>query len=288
MGALNKGRKTPFLEGGTNVEYESYPVLTNIKIYTGSIVVLDVATGYARQCIAGAPGAYIGLGKAEDQDFGAAPGVSCDNTGGASGAKYIRVRRGVFPFTNSSAHPCDNTMIGAGAFGENDQTVSATNASSTLSQIGIIWRVDSGTGPGQNHGAQVWVGIGVGFGVGTAGAPGAVGHTTNVGATLVQNGGTYDIPIAYTDAVDGSVFKIPTLASGGHAATVTLPVTSMSATPVVIYVMANGTANVSGATVTYQFGTTALTTALTAQKRHVAVCVWDGTTWAVNAYVDQN
>ena len=279
MGALDKGRKTPFLAGGTNVEYESYPVLTNVKIYTGSIVVLDVATGYARQCIAGAPGAYIGLGKAEGQDFGAAPGVACDNTGGASGAKYIRVRRGVFPFTNSSAHPCDNTMIGAGAFGENDQTVSATNASSTLSQIGIIWRVASGTGPGQNHGAQVWVGIGVGFGVGTAGAPGAIGHASNAGAVVTF--AAADIVLTAAQMVDGALIKVPTTAANS---TITLPTASMPTTPVSLRFLANGTAN--GHTVTYRESpATTLSAAAAASKRHLAMASWDGAVWAVSLAV---
>jgi len=277
--ALSKSRRTPNLQGGIGLEYESYPVLTGVKIYNGAIVVLDVATGYARQCIAGAPGAYIGLGVAEGQDFGAVPGVAVDNTNGASGAVYVKVKRGIFPFNNSASHPIDNTMIGAGAFGEDDQTVSATNASSTLSQIGIIWRVDSGTGAGQNHGAQVWVGIGVGFGVGTAGAPGAIGHASNAGAVVTFTAA--DIVLTASQMVDGALIKVPTTAANS---TITLPTASMVTTPVSVRFLANGTAN--GHTVTYRESpTTTLSAAAAANKRHLALATWDGAVWAVSLAV---
>ena len=274
--ALSKSRRTPNLQGGIGQEYESYPVLAGVKIYNGAIVVLDVATGYARQCIPGAPGIYIGLGVAEGQDFGAVPGVAVDNTNGGNGAVYVKVKRGIFAFSNSTSHPIDNTMIGAGAFGEDDQTVSATNASSTLSQIGIIWRVDSGTGVGQNHGAVVWVGIGVGFGVGTVGAPGAIGHSSNTGAVLTFAVG--DCALTAAQCVDGALFKVPTDAANS---TITLPTASMPTTPVNIRFVADGTANTH--TTTYREApTTTLSAASTASKRHLAMCSWNGAVWAVS------
>lgn len=79
--------------------------------------------------------------------------------------------------------------------------------------------------------------------------------------------------------VSGTVYSLP---ATGAASKVTLPTTG-NTEGVIIYVSADGTKN--GHTVTFYVGATAVTAALTASKRILAVCVYTGGTWCVNAAV---
>ena len=117
----------------------SVPVAAGVRIFAGTIVVL--AAGFAE------PGTtalgLVALGRAEEQ---------VDNTSGAAGARNVRVRRGVFLWTNS---PAGADLIAEANIGEpcyivDDNTVALTSATSTRSVAGTIHDIDSQTG-------NVWV-----------------------------------------------------------------------------------------------------------------------------------
>lgn len=103
-------------------------VAANAKIYAGALVVLG-ATGYA------APGSTAAGLKAA----GVAQ-ENVDNTGGADGAKTVKVRAGLFKFVN------DGTITAAhvGRFVHivDDQTLSLTDNSAARSPAGVLWAVD--------------------------------------------------------------------------------------------------------------------------------------------------
>lgn len=134
MTAQTADRNTPNREG----ELFNFPVATNVKIYGGSIVMLN-ATGYATKG-ATAVG-QICVGRAEDQ---------VDNTGGADGAKAVDVRAGTFKFVNSG----DITIaeIGDTCYIVDDQTVAKTDGVGTRSAAGKVVGVDSD---------GVWVRMGI-------------------------------------------------------------------------------------------------------------------------------
>lgn len=137
MTALTKDRNTPVREG----ELFSFGVATNVKIFAGSIVMLN-ATGYATKG-ATATG-QIAAGRAE---------ALADNTGGADGAISVDVRAGVFKFANSAAGDAITIAeVGDTCYIVDDQTVAKTDGTGTRSAAGKIVGVDSD---------GVWVRIGI-------------------------------------------------------------------------------------------------------------------------------
>ncbi len=141
MTALTADFDCPTEEG----KFRSVPVAAGVVVYAGALVVLNSATGYAQ------PGStalgLVALGRAESQ---------VDNTNGAAGAQSVRVRRGVFLWTNSPAGAdlIAETNIGAPCYIVDDNTVALTSAevagAPTRSVAGTIHDVDSQTG-------NVWV-----------------------------------------------------------------------------------------------------------------------------------
>jgi len=120
MAALTKDRATPYREG---VELD-FPVAANCKIYSGSLVCGDT-NGYA---VPGAdsPGLKF-LGVAVEQ---------VDNTGGANGAKIVRLRRtGVFEFDASSI---TQAMIGASMYIKDDHTMDDAAGCTYDVRVGIL------------------------------------------------------------------------------------------------------------------------------------------------------
>lgn len=78
---------------------------------------------------------------------------SVDNSAGAAGDKRISVRRGVFPFKNSSAGDLIAVAdVLTQVFIVDDETVAKTNGSSTRSVAGTVVQVDAN--------GTVWVKIG--------------------------------------------------------------------------------------------------------------------------------
>lgn len=100
------------------------------KAFKGGLTVLD-ASGNAK------PGetatGLTAVGRAEE---------TVDNSGGAAGDKKIDVKAGIFPWANSGADPIDKSHIEGTAYIVDDQTVAATDGTSTRSAAGRIVDVD--------------------------------------------------------------------------------------------------------------------------------------------------
>lgn len=125
MTALTKDRATPYREG---VEID-YPVAANAKIYAGSLVCVNT-DGYAVP--AADTASFLLAGMALQQ---------VDNTGGANGAKTIRVRRkGVFEFQATSI---TKAMVGSMMYVKDDQTFD--NTSNNLVPCGRLAKYISAT-----------------------------------------------------------------------------------------------------------------------------------------------
>jgi hypothetical protein len=104
-----------------------------------------------------------------------------------------------------------------------------------------------------------------------------VSTAPQVGATLAFS--SADIVVTAAQCVNGAVFDVPTSAANS---TITLPTTGVRVGTEVIF-NADGTKN--GHTVQYRFGTTAITTALTASKVHQVRAIRHGAGWTAIAYV---
>ena len=120
MAALTKDRATPYRDG---IEID-FPVAANIKIYAGSLVCANT-TGYAVPAAdtAGLKFAGVALEQA-------------DNTGGANGAKTVRLRRsGVFEFDAASI---TQAMVGTAVYIVDDHTMDDATGPTNDIRIGIL------------------------------------------------------------------------------------------------------------------------------------------------------
>lgn len=120
MAALTKDRATPYRDG---IEID-FPVAANIKIYAGSLVCVNT-TGYAVPAAdtAGLKFAGVALEQA-------------DNTGGANGAKTVRLRRsGVFEFDAASI---TQAMVGTAMYIVDDHTMDDATGPTNDIRIGIL------------------------------------------------------------------------------------------------------------------------------------------------------
>lgn len=131
MTALTKDRSTTERNG----DFYVFNVKAGAKIYAGSIVVLDAGNAKPGVTAAG----LVAVGRAEE---------TVDNTGGANGAKTVKVKRGVYRFENAAADLVAAANIGSPCYVVDDQTVAATHAGNTRSAAGIVRDVDD---------AGVWV-----------------------------------------------------------------------------------------------------------------------------------
>lgn len=126
--ALAEDRNTPQQDAGI-IEP---PVAASAVIYAGSLVVAN-ASGYA------APGSTATtltyLGRAEEY---------VDNSSGANGAKTVRVRRGkAFKFANAGGDPVTQASLGKVCYIVDDETVAATDGSSSRSAAGTVVGLDA-------------------------------------------------------------------------------------------------------------------------------------------------
>jgi hypothetical protein len=177
---------------------------------------------------------------------------------GANGAKRVKFERGVFPFENSSSGDAiAETDVGQDCFVVDDTTVAKTNGSGTRSVAGRIESFDGG---------KPWVRI-----LGTVGAAPYV--ITSLPAFAAADS-------APTTIINGAIYDVPTTAANS---TVTLPTAASDGT--VATFVADGTKN--GHTVQYrdQAGTTVITAALTASKRHMVTASKVGGKWFAIAHV---
>jgi hypothetical protein len=127
--ALAKDRNTPHKDA----ELVVLPIAANVKVFAGALVAAS-ATGYVTPGATATTLTY--LGRAEE---------FVDNTGGAAGAKTVRVRRGkAFKWKNSAGDAVTQAELGKTCYIEDDETVSKTNAGgNTQSAAGKVVQVDA-------------------------------------------------------------------------------------------------------------------------------------------------
>ena len=123
--SLSADRNTPERQGDILV----IPVAAGVKIYAGSLVMVD--GGYAKP---GAPSTTaVVAGRAEE---------FADNTGGAAGAISVKVKRGCFFFNNSATDPITQADLLKDCYVEDDATVAKTDGTGTLIKAGQIIAVE--------------------------------------------------------------------------------------------------------------------------------------------------
>lgn len=124
---LTADRNTPYRDG----ELFAVPVAAAKKIYAGALVAAN-ATGYAVPGSTATTLTYLGRAEA-----------FVDNSSGADGAVSVLVRRGrAFRWSNSDTDPVTQARVGKPAYIVDDETVSATDGTSTQSAAGIVHGVD--------------------------------------------------------------------------------------------------------------------------------------------------
>lgn len=107
------------------------PVVANGIIKQGGLVV--TYGGYARRGRVATTDIAVGIAQ-ED----------VDNTGGADGAKTVKVERGIWCFRNSaSGDAITRSDIGATCYIADDDQVAKTNGTNTRSAAGKVWDVDA-------------------------------------------------------------------------------------------------------------------------------------------------
>lgn len=128
MVALSAPRNTPRSTGGVR----SIPLTANAKVFAGGMVAIAASTfGVA----AAATAANVTVGRAEE---------TVDNTGGANGAKSVKVRRGIFRYANSAAGDLvTRATIGKPVYVVDDQTVAATDNTGARPKAGTCFDVDA-------------------------------------------------------------------------------------------------------------------------------------------------
>jgi len=120
MAALTKDRATPYREG---IEVE-FPVAANAKIFAGSLVCANTS-GYAAPAADAVGFKFVGVALEQ-----------VDNTGGANGAKKVRLRRaGVFEFDAASI---TQAMVGTAMFVVDDHTVDDAAGPTNDIQVGVL------------------------------------------------------------------------------------------------------------------------------------------------------
>ncbi len=123
MAALTNNRKAA--QYGTNgplVQEFRLPVNGGSRIFAGGMVALN-SEGNAIPAGLSAGGSVRAMGVAQ---------AEANNTAGADGALFAQVRRGAFPFANSTAGDAITIAdVGATVFVVDDQTVAKTNGTST-------------------------------------------------------------------------------------------------------------------------------------------------------------
>lgn len=122
MTALTNNRKAPqYGPSGPLVHEFRLPVNGGSRLFAGALAVLD-SSGMALPGTTVAGGAVRAMGVVQEE---------ADNTAGADGAIYARVRRGAFPFANSAAGDAIGAAdVGATVYVVDDQTVAKTSNSS--------------------------------------------------------------------------------------------------------------------------------------------------------------
>ena len=120
MAALTKDRATPYREG---IEIE-FPVAANSKIFSGSLVCANTS-GYAVPAADTAGLKFLGVALEQ-----------VDNTGGANGAKIVRLRRTwVFELDATSV---TQAMVGTDMYAKDDHTVDDAAGTTNDIRVGVL------------------------------------------------------------------------------------------------------------------------------------------------------
>ncbi len=164
---------------------------------------------------------------------------------------------------NAETNPVTPADVGHACFYADDQTVTMNGAGRSLA--GRVWEVDEAAKLVAVEKLQ-----GAGIDATTSGGglelPAFASNNVNVGAVEEQlHGGLFDIPAT------------------SAASTITLPASAEDGTEITF--SADGVKNAHTVQYRDETGPTVLTTALTAAKRHVVICVKLDGTWRANAYV---
>ena len=135
MAALTNNRKAA--QYGTNgplVQEFRLPVNGGSRLFAGGMVALN-SEGNAIPAGLSAGGSVRAMGVAQ---------AEANNTSGADGALFAQVRRGAFPFANSTAGDAITIAdVGATVFVVDDQTVAKTDGVGTRSRAGRVFDVDA-------------------------------------------------------------------------------------------------------------------------------------------------
>lgn len=108
------------------------PVKANIIVHAGLIAVVG-STGFAEEGKTATGLTYLGV---FDETI--------DNTGGADGDCFVMVRNNkAFLFDNASADKVTQASVGKKCYITDAQTVSATSATNTKSEAGVVLEVTS-------------------------------------------------------------------------------------------------------------------------------------------------
>lgn len=126
MAALTVDRNTAAKTLGRRI---SLKVKAATKIFAGSLVAVEAATGFAVPA-ADTVGHQV-IGRAEEQ---------VDNTAGASGDKEVRAHKGVFKWGNNAGAPVVQATIGDSVMVGDDNSVRITSTNSI--PAGIVDSID--------------------------------------------------------------------------------------------------------------------------------------------------
>lgn len=140
MTALAQERMTDF--AGVYPARGTYPIAANVKIFKGSLVVLN-SSGQAIPGTNIAGGASIAVGKAS---------ATYDNTGGAAAAVDVEVEFGVFAWDSAGAgDQLAADDVGKIVYVVDDQTVGLTDATASRIRAGVMTEF-------RDSQAYVWMG----------------------------------------------------------------------------------------------------------------------------------
>lgn len=145
--ALAADRNTPEKALIPNVAALEYPCAAATTFYAGGLGCLNAA-GYATKGAVATT--LIAVGRIE---------LPVDNSAGAAGDKNVKMKPGIFRFSNSAAADAiARAEIGDDCYIVDDATVAKTDGTGTRSKAGRIVDVDAD---------GVWVAVGLKFLVGT-------------------------------------------------------------------------------------------------------------------------
>jgi hypothetical protein len=235
--------------------YKEFTLASGNVAYKGGIACLDLSTGKVEPGHVESDLLVIGS-FAENVDA-----TSADKLVNVELGKEIEVR---WYANHSGGDAVASTDIGKLCYVQDDQTVTITSTGRSVA--GRVWAVSSTDGVAVEKLQAI---------------PSPIATLESLPLVDVDPGAfvANDLVIG-NNPNSGTVYDVPTTAANS---TVTLPATAVEGTK--IYFVADGTKN--GHTVQYRdaTGPTNLTTALTASKRHLVVCVHLDDKWYANAYV---